>query len=276
MAKTYDPTQELSTAEPVLGALRQEHARGLDDLLAGSDRGLVFLDLAKKLNKYLQDLPPPEPTPPLTEYVIEVEEDLLVPAQWSIWGYPKEADANHNLVTRSRVEKTVQLPDPMMPGTPEREFDVEVQIKRAFQRPTADQQGFEYFLQPQPEPLRIAVPAVPPDAPLTPIQEEYVRRKEELAAQVRDMRTFIEHYGAQVNIVRTQTDILVNNAQALIKKVDALPRPKDLAAQLDGMRQEIETLRQQVPVRQQELQNTEKELQDLKQKIQAICPELRL
>lgn len=274
MTPQYDPQQELTAVEPVLQAIVAEHARALTDLLSGTDRGLAYLELAEKLSVYLQDLPPPEPTPPLTDYEILVVEDTLIPAPRGVWGYPKEADVNHNLVASAEVTKLVKLPDAMMPGSPAREFEVEVLIKRAYQRQVPG--NFEYYLTEGHERVRIEVPAVPPDAPLTEVQEAYVREREFLAAQVRDMRMFIQAYGSQVDSIKSDTQKLADKAAELVEKVDALPLPKDIGPDLDARRLKIEALRQQLPARQQELQLVEDELAQLKTAIETTCPEIRL
>lgn len=277
MAATYKATQELTAVQPVLDEIRKEVAAGFDQLLTSADQGLSLVALAERLQDYLQDLPPPEPTPPTTEFIIEAEEHILVPAPWHFfYGYPKEADVHHRLIATTKSAKIVQLPDPMLPGSPERVFELNIEVQRAFEQPSDEPGKVEYILQPQTEPFEVRVPAVPPDAPLTPVQAEYVQRKEELAAQVRDLRTFIQHFGLQVSDIRNRTDGVLGSSKALIQRVDNLPHPKDHRPTLETMRQAIETLRQQIPARMQALDNTQKELQDLKQKIQAICPELAL
>ena len=200
---------------------------------------------------------------------------------WFLWAVyalcgkeDSKYDADWMTLRRVASQHSIDLPDPLLPGSPARTFTVQLQVPQASKRRTG--RSFHYRLALTARQCTFTVPAIPPDKPLEPYQKAYVDRKQELASQVYDMRTFLQHWNDRVTGITSATTSLVNNVQHLQSQVATLPISPPTAVLIQDHRNRINSIRHTLDDTQRRLEEDGQALQRLEEELRRICPELRL
>jgi hypothetical protein len=286
---SFDLKHELTQTRAHLDRTAVLIGQGAEQLRQKKDFPAHCDALGENFQAVLAKVPPPAPTPPKMYEEVEIEDAALRPMATilrifgRIFGRKVKPDVDGNVPVRVKVKHTVELPDPMFPGTPARDFEVELDVHQIAKeeveyvtRRGKKRTGFRYLRQPAKMTYQIHVPAVPPDAPLTPEQQAYVDEVKRIAEEVRDIDTFIDSKGRAVTAMADKSKALTADTAALVTAVEILPSPPAVAAELQAAIDRIEVVMQGLPAKEQEVNALDGELKKLKAEALRVCPELKL
>lgn len=263
-----------------------EQLRQLGDAVANQPESLSLSvsfarrceELSDALRRLLADVPVKLP-PPKTKHEIAVSEQFLVTVAKrgffkSMFGKPREyptpLDVNSRYYDEHEASFTVELPEPMPPGSGPRSFEVPVKRNQVRQIECDAPPGFEYELYSEEIVVRVDVPEVPRGGPFTAVQQQWLDRYDELEKEVRDITTFLKYHEEKVTELEKASSSLRADCNALELRVNQLPRPSKVEDRLEAIREELQRIGEDVPAIEQQFQNAALQLKGLKKDFEEI------